>query len=127
MQWKKRRWAPVEFMIAFFATCASAQETPESVQESWFTTSGGAQAPTPPVLSLDCPQMARVLVAIDQTGYRRGAAKPDHEEDFDLLRYENSVARRYYIECVGARGGVGAADGAFSGGYDGAGGATERR
>jgi hypothetical protein len=85
-----RLFAPILFALA--ADAAKAGDS--------FTTASGITLRTPSVDKLGCPEMRRVLEAIDASGYRRGAPRPEDETDMALFRYEDRLSSAYYGRCV---------------------------
>lgn len=73
---------------------------PVAADDTDFVTAKGVKIATPPVPSLDCEGMRRVLAAIDSSGYRGPRPESVDPRDQSLLDYENRLSGVYYQRCV---------------------------
>lgn len=95
--------------------CLLAATPAAAAEGRVFTTADGVAVPTPAPDALDCAGMRRVLDAIDASGYRRGAPRPEDAADMALLDYENRLSRAFYARCIQASAGEPAPLRAFEG------------
>ena len=118
-----RRLAALTLLLGAPLSGPAEQATPEAEpdSESWFVTAGGARVETPELDGLDCERMRALLDAIDASGYRDGAPKPQHEADMALFDYENRLSAAFYADCVRAHAEHAAPHAAFAAGYEPAG------
>lgn len=78
----------------------------------------GAVVVMPEIAGLDCAEMAQVLRRIDLSKYR--AAGPIHvgHPDWLIFEYEDTLAARYYTECIMAASRLADPGPAFSFGFE---------
>ena len=65
-----------------------------------FTTSSGKTLMLPPIQSMKCPEMDKMLARIDSTRYRENAPTPHNKADAPLFEYELLLAEENYNRCV---------------------------
>jgi hypothetical protein len=91
--------APSRLAVAALVALAICAPVAARAAEGWFETARGRRVETPPVEGLDCPALAEVLRAIDDTGYRKGK-RPLDRADAPLLAYEHAVAESFFARCA---------------------------
>lgn len=87
-------------LVGVLGLLAGPPAPPAAAEGTDFVTAKGVKVETPPVPSLDCEGMRRVLEAIDSSGYRGARPESVDPRDRDLLDYENRVSGLYYQTCV---------------------------
>jgi hypothetical protein len=65
-----------------------------------FTTASGKTLMLPPIKSMECPEMDKMLARIDSTRYRENAPTPHNKADAPLFEYELLLAEENYNRCV---------------------------
>jgi hypothetical protein len=86
--------------VGVLGLLAGLAAKPAAADDTDFVTAKGVTVATPPVPSLDCDGMRRVLDAIDSSGYRGARPESVDPRDRDLLDYENRLSGVYYQRCV---------------------------
>ena len=116
----RRRLAVLALLLGAPLSGHAEPATPDTATdaESWFVTAGGARIETPELDGLDCERMRALLDAIDASGYREGAPKPQHEADMALFDYENRLSAAFYADCVRAHAENAVPHAAFAAGYE---------
>jgi hypothetical protein len=87
-------------VIGLLALAGGPAVPPATADDPDFVTAKGVTVATPPVPSLDCEGMRRVLDAIDSSGYRGARPESVDPRDRGLLDYENRLSGVYYQRCV---------------------------
>lgn len=106
----------LQFVVAIAtAGLAIGVATSAVGDETFIMTSGGLKVDTPPIQSLDCPQITAVLATIDATGYRDGSPTSIDPADAPLFAYESRLSVAQYESCDSASAGAG--DGQFRNGF----------
>jgi hypothetical protein len=98
-------------MAALLAAASAA------AQGRVFVTAQGVTVEAPPVAEMDCEQMQTVLLAIERSGYRVGAA-PRDPADVSLRQYEDRLSRRHFAQCLQPRSLVADTPAIFGLGYE---------
>ncbi|MBY8975095.1 hypothetical protein KHP62_04700 [Rhodobacteraceae bacterium NNCM2] len=96
----RRKMAIIFAMIAAGLPLSANQAVSE--ESDVIVASNGALVPIPDIDTLDCAEMAKVIMRIDASEYRDPVAEgpgPDHP-DRVIFEYENSLTSREYFECT---------------------------
>lgn len=90
--------------VGFGGAALAADEAAKApVLAENFVTSTGHELSLPPIRTLSCEQMKRLLQRIDSTNYRGVNPEPADLADMPLFVYENQLAAAHYQTCSNRR------------------------